>query len=343
MKNSLENYTKILSSGANLTESETVEFFDALQDETENENLIADALAAFEDKGASEDEIFWMARLMRSRAIRVNSRRETFVDIVGTGGSGAKIFNVSTAAAFVVAGANVAVAKHGNRAATSKCGSADVLAALGVNPSIEARTAEKCLDEIGICFMFAPKFHALSPTLAKVRRALGVPTVFNRLGPLCNPANAPHQIVGVYRKDLVEETAKVLARLGARKSWVVHGADGLDEITLNGATFVAEICDGAVRQFEISPADFGLKKTAPINFPKCSPTESARLIREILGGESVAADAANIVLANAAAAIHLTGKAENLQTAFSMAKESLESGAALEKLENLIAATQSEM
>lgn len=342
-ENSLNHFLKILSSGGDLTESEAAGFFDCLQAETENENLIADALMAFETKGATDDEIYWLAKLMRDRAVRVNSTRESFVDIVGTGGSRAKIFNVSTAAAFVIAGADVAVAKHGNRAATSNCGSADVLAELGVNPSIEAATAEKCLNEIGICFMFAPKFHSLSPVLAKVRRGLGVPTVFNRLGPLCNPANAPHQIIGVWRKDLVEETANVLARLGTKKSWVVHGADGLDEITLNGETFVAEISEGAVKSFEISPANFGLSKTEPINFPKCSPPESARLIREILEGKSSFEGAVNLVLINAAAAIYLTGSADNLPKAFQLAKQSLESGAASRKLLNLIEATQAKI
>ena len=334
MKSSLENFHEILSNGKDLSESEAVEFFTALQTETENESLIAAVLLAFEAKGANDNELFAMAKLMRSRAVKVNSRHETFVDIVGTGGSSAKIFNVSTAAAFVIAGADTPVAKHGNRAATSKCGSADVLSELGVNPAVEAQAAEKCLNEIGICFMFAPKFHALSPTLGKVRRELGVPTIFNNLGPLCNPANAPHQIIGVWRKDLVEKTARVLARLGTEKSWIVHGSDGLDEITLNGETFVAEISDGKVEIFEISPADFGLENTT-FSFSKCSATESAKIITDVLRGISVDENARNIILINAAAAIYIAGKANDLRDAFSTAKESLESGEALAKLESL--------
>ena len=239
MANSLEKFLEILSAGRDLSESEAVEFFTTLQTETENESLIAAALLALEAKGSTGDELYAMAKLMRSRAVKVNSNHETFVDIVGTGGSSAKIFNVSTAAAFVIAGADLPVAKHGNRAATSNCGSADVLSSLGVNPAVDARAAEKCLNEIGICFMFAPNFHALSPILGKVRRKLGVPTIFNNLGPLCNPANAPHQIIGVWNRDLVEKTARVLAKLGTTKSWIVHGSDGLDEITLNGNTSVA--------------------------------------------------------------------------------------------------------
>ena len=341
-RKSLYHFQQILSSGRDLAEAEAVEFFDCLQAETENENAIADALLALETKGASVEEIFQMARLMRSRAVRVNSKHETFVDVVGTGGSRAKSFNVSTAAAFVIAGAGLPVAKHGNRAATSNSGSADVLSALGVNPAVEAETAEKCLNEIGICFMFAPKFHALSPFLGKVRRGLGVPTVFNNLGPLCNPANAPHQVIGVWRKDLVEKTANVLARLGTKKSWVVHGADGLDEITLNGKTFVAEVSDENVTTFEISPADFGLCSFSETKFSKCSPEESAQLIRQILSGEAVDANARNLVLINAAAAIFVAGKTENLRNAFQMAKESLDDGKALRKLQNLIELTNAE-
>ncbi len=339
MKNSLEKFLEILSSGRDLTESEAAQFFTALQTETENENLMADALLAFEAKGATEDELFALAKLMRSRAVKVNSKHETFVDIVGTGGSRAKIFNVSTAAAFVIAGAEVPVAKHGNRAATSQSGSADVLSALGVNPSVEAATAERCLNQIGICFMFAPKFHALSPVLGKVRRSLGVPTIFNNLGPLCNPANAPHQIIGVWDERLLVKTANALARLGTKKSWVVHGSDGLDEITLSGKTSVAEIADGKVGTFEISPDDFGLPTSPLTDLQKFSPVESAQLIAEILSGQSNNKTAENLVLINAAAAIYLTDFADDLPKAFALANESLTSGAAHEKLRTLIIET----
>ena len=334
MKSSLENFHEILSDGKDLSESEAVEFFTALQTETENESLIAAALLALEAKGATENELYAMAKLMRERAVKVHSKHAHFVDIVGTGGSRAKIFNVSTAAAFVIAGAGIPVAKHGNRAATSKCGSADVLSELGVNPAVDSNMAEKCLNEDGMCFMFAPNFHALSPILGKVRRELGVPTIFNNLGPLCNPASAPHQIIGVWRGDLVEKTARVLARLGTEKSWIVHGSDGLDEITLNGATSVAEISGGEVKTFEISPADFGLENAA-FDFAKCSATESARIITDILHGSPVDENARNIVLINAAAAIYVAGKAKDLRNALSIAGESLESGKASAKLESL--------
>ena len=339
MISQLENYLEILSAGTNLSDGEAVEFFKALQTETENESLIAAALLAFESKGATENELFAMAKLMRERAVKVNSKHEIFVDIVGTGGSSAKIFNVSTAAAFVIAGAEIPVAKHGNRAATSNCGSADVLSELGVNPAVEAATAENCLNEIGICFMFAPKFHALSPILGKVRRELGVPTIFNNLGPLCNPANAPHQIIGVWNESLLNKTAEVLARLGTKKSWIVHGSDGLDEITLNGVTHVAEISNGKVETFEISSADFGLENTT-FSFSRCSATESAKIISDVLNGDSVEENARNIILVNAAAAIYIAGKSNDVKNAFLIAKESLESGKALAKLESLKSKTK---
>lgn len=339
MKSQLENFLEILSAGRDLTESEAVEFFTRLQTETENESLIAAALLAFEAKGVTADELFALAKLMRNRAVRVNSKHKAFVDIVGTGGSQAKIFNISTAAAFVIAGAGIPVAKHGNRAATSQSGSADVLAMLGVNPAVDAAIAERCLNEIKICFMFAPNFHTLSPVLGKVRRELGAPTVFNNLGPLCNPANAPHQIIGVWNENLLEKTANVLARLGTKKSWIVHGSDGLDEITLSGKTTVAEISDNKVKLFEISPADYGLRNSSLADLQKFSPAESAQLIIEILSGQSNNETAENLILINAAAAIYITGFAENLPESFALAKESLTSGAAFQKLQQLIAET----
>ena len=342
MENPLRNFLKILLSGRDLSETEAADFFGCLQKETENEHLLAAALTALEAKGATASEIYAMAKIMRDRCVKVKSRHETVVDLVGTGGSRVKTFNISTAAAFVIAGAGVPVAKHGNRAATSKSGSADVLAELGVNVTAEIKIAEKCLNEIGICFLFAPKFHSLSPVLAKVRRAIGVPTIFNILGPICNPANAPHQVIGVWRKDLVETAANVLARLGTKRTWIVHGSDGLDEITINGETFVFEVSDEKVKTFEISPADFGLPNSNSDNLQKFSPAESAGLAREILSGETKNETAQKLVLINAAAAIFVSQKAENLKDAFSLARESLETGKAYQKLQALIKYTGSD-
>src|SRR5258706_1326710 len=235
----LHNYLDELRSGFDIDQAEAKALFDAMIS-NEDEFVLAELLSAWNEKGTTEDEIFELATIMRSRMKRINSRHETFVDIVGTGGSGAKTFNISTAAAFVIAGAGVPVAKHGNRAATSNSGSADVLSLLGINVATELVVSERHLNDMGLCFMFAPRFHSLSPALASARRSLGHPTIFNNLGPLCNPASAPRQIIGVWDKGLITKMANVLARLGTTRSWIVHGENGLDEIGLNGKTFVAE-------------------------------------------------------------------------------------------------------
>lgn len=337
MKSPISEITKDFKNGIDLPSSSVAEFFDVLIAETD-EDAIFELLSAWNSKGTNEDELFEMASITRDRCQKVSTKHKTFVDSVGTGGSRAKTFNVSTASAFITAGANIAVAKHGNKAATSNSGSADVLSELGIEPSVNKDIAEKCLNDIGICFMFAPNFHRLSPTLAKVRRSLGVPTIFNNLGPLCNPANAPHQVIGVWNEELVELTANVLARLGTKKSWVVHGHDGLDEITLSGKTLVAEIADGTVRKFKIEPADFGFE-TASIDNLKCSnAAESAAVIRAIFSGENIGT-ASKIAVINSAAAIYISGAADTLKGAAEIAFESLQSGNALAKLKQLAAAT----
>lgn len=330
----LQRYCDEFNSGRELPEADGIAFFDALLAE-QDEALLSDLFTAWRNKGTTTNEIYTLAEIMRDRCIRVKSRHESFVDVVGTGGSRTKTFNVSTAASFVVAGAGIAVAKHGNRAATSKSGSADVLSALGIEPAMEPAVAERCLNEIGICFMFAPKFHALSAVLAKVRRELGFATIFNNLGPLCNPAGAPHQLIGVYDPSLVEKTANALARLGTKRSWVVHGEDGLDEISLNGKTVVAEIEDMSVRTFEISAADFGMN-AAPLNGLRAeSPAASAEVVREVLEGKRTDSAAESLVLINAAAAIYLTGRAETLSDAAALALESIKNGGAHAKLSEL--------
>lgn len=334
-KEILKKTLKMFRAGEELPSASCEAFFDALISETD-EQMLGDILTAWEAKGTTEDELFSLASIMRKRCIRVETKHERFVDAVGTGGSKAKTFNVSTAAAFVTAGAGIPVAKHGNRAATSNSGSADVLAALGVNPSVDAAKASECLDSIGICFMFAPNFHRLSPVLAKVRRGLGFPTIFNNLGPLCNPANAPHQLIGVWKHELVEKTANVLARLGTRRSFVVHGGDGLDEITLSGATRIAEVSKGTVDLFDISPKDFGIETSDLSSIRVAGCEESASLIRDVLSGNCKNRAAANIVTINAAAAIHVSSPDVSLPGAFSLAMESISNGSALDKLERLI-------
>jgi anthranilate phosphoribosyltransferase len=334
----LQKYVEEFKRGRDLDESDVEAVLDALITETE-ERSIADLLTAWHHKGIEAKEIYSIAKLLRERMIRVKSKHETYVDIVGTGGSRAKTFNVSTAVAFVVAGAGVPVAKHGNKAATSNSGSADVLSELGINPAVDPATAERCLNGIGICFMFAPNFHRLSPILGKVRRGLGFPTIFNCVGPLCNPANAPHQVIGVWSKELVPKMANALARLGTKKSWIVHGEDGLDEISLSGNTHVAEVVGPTVKLFDISPSDFGVSSAEIADFKTDSSKASSSLILEILKCEHRFDPVQGIVLINSAAALCLTDRVENLEDGVSFAFDSIRGGHAIKKLNALSAMT----
>src|SRR2546426_2603657 len=280
----LKNFLTRLTSGQNLSRNEAAHFLDALLDSEATDAQIAAALIALKLKGETVEELAGLAQGMRQRAIRINCSHSCFIDTAGTGSSRAKTFNVSTAAAFVIAGAGLPVAKHGNRAASSRCGSADVLAALGVNVSSSPEISEKCLNEIGICFMFAPLYPGTPARVAGVRRELGVQTTFNLLGPLTNPARAPRQIIGVSDGHLVEPLARTLALIGTEHSWVVHGADGLDEITISDKTFVAEAKQGRVRTFEIEPEQFGLERSSLDTLSGCDAAESAAIIRSVLSG-----------------------------------------------------------
>jgi len=336
----LRQMTLRLMRGENLSRAEAEKFLGALLNPAATDAQVAAALAVLAVKGETVEELAGMAEAMRNRAIPVRCHHERFIDTAGTGSSAAKTFNVSTAAAFVIAGAGLPVAKHGSRAATSHSGSADVLEALGVNTAAPPGTVERCLNEHGICFMFAPLFHGATARVAHVRRELGVHTTFNLLGPLTNPARAPFQILGVWHRSLIEPVASVLALLGAEKAWVVHGADGLDEITLTRETFVAA-CSTGSRVETFTPHDFGLERRSLDGTRGRSPAENAQLIRAILQGreEENFAAARDLVIINAAAALHIAGLASDLRHAASLARESIESGRAASKLEALIGET----
>lgn len=331
-----------LMRGENLARSEAANFLNELLSPPATDAQVAAALALLAAKGETVEELAGMAEAMRDRAIQLRSRHARFIDTAGTGSSRAKTFNVSTAAAFVIAGAGLPVAKHGSRAATSLCGSADVLEALGVNTAASPETVEHCFNEHGICFIFAPLFHRATARVAHIRRELGVGTTFNLLGPLTNPARAPFQVVGVWHPSLLERIASALSLLGVEKAWVVHGADGLDEITITNKTFVAACSsNGGVQTFTIAPQDFGLKQQSLNGFGGSSPREKAELIRAILQGETRRGMAAarDLVIINAAAALHLSGFAQNLCEAASFARESIDSGRAASKLDALIRET----
>lgn len=330
----LRNYVGSLGEGQDIGAADAESFFDQLIASTD-EDLLAELFHAWDRKGISEDDIFHIARIMRERCTKIRAEHDTVIDIVGTGGSSGKTFNVSTAAAFVVAGAGVPVAKHGNRAATSSTGSADVLGALGIKPDIEPADAERCLRDFGICFMFAPKFHRLSPTLAKVRRGLGFPTIFNCVGPLCNPAGVPFQLIGVWDSRLVTVIARGLCRLGTRRSWVVHGEGGLDEISGASTTFVAEASAEDVATFELFENGDGV---SPGGFIARSPDESAKIIRGVLSGELAGSFAEELVVINAAAGLVIAGRSYDLAEGRSLAIESIRRGDALQKLKSLMEA-----
>jgi anthranilate phosphoribosyltransferase len=294
-------------------------------------------LAALRLKGETVEEIAGAAEVMRARADRVRVEHPVFVDTCGTGGDGQHTFNISTAAALVVAGAGLPVAKHGNRSVSSRCGSADVLAAVGVDVEAPKEVVERCIREVGIGFLFAPRLHPAFKAVAGIRRELGVRTIFNLLGPLANPAGARHQVMGVYEPRWVPVIAGTLSALGAVHAFVVHG-EGLDEIAVTGMTHVCEVKGGSVERFSMVPEDIGLGRWERAAIAGGDPPENARILREVLAGQKGAPRDA--VLANAAAALVVGGAAADLRAGVRLAAESIDRGAAAEKLSRLAAVSR---
>ena len=290
-------------------------------------------------KGETVDEIAAAAQVMRELAAKVNVVDDTYlVDTCGTGGAVNKAFNVSTSSAFVAAGAGARIAKHGNRAASSKTGSADVLEALGVNINLMPDQVAQCVNDIGIGFMFAPNHHSAMKHAAPIRRELGVRTLFNLLGPLTNPAGAKRQVMGVFHKDLVGLLARTLQRLGSTHVMVVHSADGMDEISFSGDTYVAELKDGAVTEYTINPQQFGMPLHSVDSIHVENAEESKQVITAVLDGET--GPARDIVLLNAGAAIYVAGLVANMQEGIQQAAAVIDSGAAKNKLQQLTALSQ---
>jgi anthranilate phosphoribosyltransferase len=287
---------------------------------------IAGLLIGLTMKGERPAELVGLARTMRAEAVRLTEPVEDVFDTCGTGGDRSGTFNISTAAALVVAACGVPVAKHGNRSVSSRCGSADVLEALGVNVSASPGVVERCLREIGIAFFFAPTFHPAMRHAAQARKDLGVRTAFNLLGPLTNPAHATRQLVGVPRPELTELIARALLLLGSKRAWVVHGADGLDELSTTGYTKVSECRDGTVQTFYVHPADYGLAKSSRDALLGGDAAVNAARIREILQGAD--GPARNIVLLNAGAALFIAGRAESVRTGIADAAQAIDSGRA---------------
>ena len=297
-------------------------------------------LVALRLKGETADEIAGCAEAMRAHVLHVRPHRDDLVDTAGTGGDGQSTINISTAAALVAAAAGSAVAKHGNRAVSSASGSADVLEALGFSLEQVPERIAQSIDELGFGFLFAPSHHPAMRHAAAVRRELGTRTVFNVLGPLTNPAGARAQIVGVYSPQLVRTIADVLARLGARRAFVVHGAAGIDELSPAGPNLVCEVVDGEVHDREIDPLDLGVPRCDPAELRGGSPEQNALVIREVFAGQDGAARDA--ILLNAAGAIAAGGHAKDLREGLELAREAVASGAAGERLEALAAFSRSE-
>jgi anthranilate phosphoribosyltransferase len=307
---------------------------------------IAAFLTALRMKGETVEELIGFAQVMRQKAVKVRTRasevvgatgtdREMLIDTAGTGGDASGTFNVSTATAFVVAGAGLKVAKHGNRSVSSLCGSADVVETLGINIELSAGKVALCVDEVGIGFLYAPLLHTAMKHVMAARREMGIRTVFNMLGPLTNPAGANAQVIGVYSDALTEPLARALAELGTLRAFVVHGDDGLDEISNTGPSHISEVHEGVVRSSTVRPEDFGLPRASLRDLRGGDREENAEIVRRVLAAE--AGPRRDIVLMNAAAAIVVGGKAHDFKEGVALAAHSIDSGAAAAKLANLIA------
>ena len=325
-----------LLEGQGLSRSEMAQVMTEIVDTEATPAQVGALLAGLRLKGESVEEIAGAADVLRARVDPIRVDREIFVDTCGTGGDGRATFNISTTASFVVAGAGVTVAKHGNRAVSSKSGSADVLAALGVDVEAGKEVVERCISEVGIGFLFAPRLHPAFKAVAGIRRELGTRTIFNLLGPLANPAGARYQVMGVYEPRWVPIIGGVLAALGTLHSFVVHG-EGLDEITVTGMTHLCEVKGGVLERYSILPEDIGLARHPESAIVGGDATLNARILRDVLSGQKGAPRDAT--LANAAAALVAAEAAPDLRAGVRIAAESIDSGAAAEKLARLVKAT----
>lgn len=327
--NDLRDIVKLLSEGNTLSEHQSEQAFSQIMSGQVDPPQMAAFVMALRVRGETVDEITGGARALRSKASLV-SVPDGAVDTCGTGGDGTGTYNISTAAAIVTAACGVPVAKHGNKSVSSKSGSADVLASLGIAFDLPLEAQEQALRELGIAFLFAPQHHKAMRHVAPVRASLGIRTIFNLLGPLANPALAKRQLLGVYDRKWLQPMAEVLSRLGSEHVWTVHGSDGLDELTTTGVTYVTELKDGKLRDFEISPEDVGLKRATMADLQGGDATENAEALREVLAGKPSAYR--DIVLLNTGAALLIGGKVATLQAGVTMAAEAIDTGKAKELL-----------
>ena len=320
-----------------LSEAQTIEVMNQIMTGEATPLQVAAFLTALRMKGESVDEITGAARVMREKAHRVKVGAKTVLDTCGTGGDQKGTFNISTTSAFVLAGAGVIVAKHGNRSVSSQSGSADVLGALGVKVNAPKERVEQCIATIGIGFLFAPLLHEAMKYAVQPRRDIGIRTIFNILGPLTNPAMATHQLIGIYNGELVAVIAHVLKKLGSARAMVVHGLEGLDEISLCGSTRVAELRDGEVKEYVVEPEQFGLQRCPLEKLHGGDAEQSAGIVRGVLEGRP--GPARDVVLLNSGAALYVSGSAATIQDGIRLAAQSIDSGKARQKLADLVAMT----
>jgi anthranilate phosphoribosyltransferase len=320
-----------------LSETEAIAVMNQIMTGEATPLQVASFLTALRMKGETIEEITGAARVMREKAHRVKVSAKTVLDTCGTGGDQKGTFNISTTCAFVVAGAGINVAKHGNRSVSSQSGSADVLAALGVKVDAPKERVEACIEKIGIGFLFAPLLHEAMKYAVQPRRDIGIRTVFNLLGPLTNPAMATHQLIGLYSGELVATVAYVLKNLGSVRAMVVHGVEGLDEISLCGQTKIAELRDGEIKEYTIEPEQVGLKRCGLADLHGGNAEESARIVRGVLQGTK--GPSRDVVLLNSGAALYVSGKANTIEQGMGVAGDSIDTGKALAKLDQLVLMT----
>jgi len=334
----IQHVIRTVTGGRDLSRDEAFETMQIIMDGGATPSQIAAFLIAEKCKGETLEEVTGFAKAMRQKATTVKTKHRNAIDMCGTGGDGAGTFNISTVASFVVAGGGVPVAKHGNRSVSSRCGSADLLETLGVNISLSAEQIGVCLDELGIAFLFAPALHKAMKHAVVPRREIGVRTVFNLLGPMTNPAAVTRQVMGVYHPDVKRLVAEVFRELGAEHIFVVHSADGLDEVSIYDATPVIELKAGRILERRITPEDFGLVRNAANGVQGGSPEENAQIVKDVLGGQK--SPARDFVIANAACGFVVGGAAQSLKEGAELAAESIDSRKANEKLQALIEMTQ---
>ena len=329
----MKNYIQKLKVKTNLTSVEIEKIMQSIMSGHSAAEDVAEFLLALRAKGPTVEEITAAAKIMRKFVLKITTRHDVVLDTCGTGGDRQNTFNISTIAAFVVAGAKVVVAKHGNRSVSSRCGSADLLEALGVNLNIEQEHLSECLDEIGIAFLFAQKLHPAMKNVAQIRKELGVDTIFNILGPLTNPAVATHQMIGVYNRDLVYPVAQVLKDLGLERGLVVHGSDGLDEVTTTGITFVSEFNGKEVLSYEIDPQELKIPLTSLEELKGGDLKKNVQIAEEILNGRK--GPKRDIVVLNAGCALYTAQAVKNISEGIKLAEKSIDTGKAIDKLDAL--------